>query len=98
MPKPKHSVWRYFECIIKKKDSTGKWAKCRECLKEMQGIPSRMEKHILTHQKNTSTDTSSSEKTQDSVPEDVLPSTSTSTTKKRLNTSGNCYIYYYIIG
>lgn len=89
MPKPKHSVWRYFDCIIKNKNSTGKWAKCRECSKEMQGIPSRMEKHILTHQKNMPSDTPSRETTQQhqSVPEDVLPSTST-TTKRSVSTSG----------
>lgn len=94
MPKPKHSVWRYFECIIKKKNSTGKWAKCRECSKEMQGIPSRMEKHILSHQKNTSSDTtdtpSADETTQHSVTKYDLPSTSNSTSKKRVNTTGNC--------
>ncbi|CAH1113881.1 unnamed protein product [Psylliodes chrysocephalus] len=84
MPKPKHSVWRYFECIFKNKNknSYGKWAKCRECSKEMQGIPSRMEKHILTHQKNMHSDTVSRETTH-SVPEDVLPSTS----KRSVNTS-----------
>lgn len=89
MPKSKHSVWQYFECIIKKENSTGKWAKCRECSKEMQGIPSRMEKNILTHQKNTSTGETAQ---QDSVHEDIQPSTSNSITNsnKRIKTSGNC--------
>lgn len=95
MPKAKNSVWRHFECLIKNKNSTGKWAKCRECSKEMQGIPSRMEKHISTHQKNTSNGPSSSKTTEDSVPDNVLPSTSTTNTKG-VNISGMIIKLIYI--
>lgn len=47
MPKTKSAVWVKFECV-NKANNTGKWAKCKKCKIEMQGIPSRMEKHLLT--------------------------------------------------
>lgn len=46
MPKPKHPVWANFDCITKNKN-TGNWARCKKCSKELQGIPSRMKKHIF---------------------------------------------------
>lgn len=82
MPKPKHFIWWYFDCINKKQNSTGKWAKCRECTKEMQGIPSRMEKHILMHPKNKP------------VSKDE-PSTSTQRSDNRLGNYG-CICYSII--
>lgn len=45
MPKSKHSVWVNFRCVNKDQNS-GKWAICKKCEKEMQGIPQRMLKHI----------------------------------------------------
>ncbi|CAH2090930.1 unnamed protein product [Euphydryas editha] len=44
MPKPLHLVWADFQ-LIAKPNNTGKWAKCKHCAKEMQGIPERMVKH-----------------------------------------------------
>lgn len=86
MPKPKHLVWKYFECM-NKKENTGKWAKCRECSKEMQGIPSRMEKHILRHQKNKSSDTMPLHY----VPKDDQPSTSSQSVNRLGNYGCICH-------
>lgn len=44
MPKPLHPVWADFQ-LIAKPNNTGKWAKCKHCSKEFQGIPERMVKH-----------------------------------------------------
>lgn len=45
MPKQKSSVWKDFKCVYKENNS-GKWAVCKSCKKEMQGIPQRMTKHL----------------------------------------------------
>lgn len=44
MPRIKDPIWNHFSCKIKGGNS-GKWAVCKLCEKEMQGIPKRMEKH-----------------------------------------------------
>lgn len=44
MPRTTDPVWKFFEKMLKVKNS-GKWAKCKKCAREMQGIPSRMKKH-----------------------------------------------------
>lgn len=44
MPRNKHPIWVKFDCFNAK--NSGNWARCKTCKKEMQGIPSRMEKHI----------------------------------------------------
>lgn len=44
MPKNKDIVWSKFECITSK--NSGNWAMCKVCKKEMQGIPTRMKKHL----------------------------------------------------
>lgn len=46
MPKPKDPIWNHFQ-NINKAGNTGKWAICKTCKKEMQGIPSRMKEHRL---------------------------------------------------
>lgn len=50
MPKVKGLIWRKFDCL-QKATNTGKWARCKQCRIEMQGIPCRMEKHLLTCKK-----------------------------------------------
>lgn len=47
MPKTEHPVWVHFE-LINKPSNSGNWARCKRCFKELQGIPSRMEKHIAS--------------------------------------------------
>lgn len=47
MPKVMSAVWVKFDCVAKA-NNTGKWARCKKCKMEMQGIPSRMEKHLFT--------------------------------------------------
>lgn len=69
MPKNKHPVWVNFECKIKK-GNTGKWAVCKKCKKEMQGIPSRMMKHLKACADHT--DSESESKSRNSNDEDVL--------------------------
>ncbi|CAG9770117.1 unnamed protein product [Ceutorhynchus assimilis] len=43
----KHPIWQHFYCQSKEKN-TGKWAKCKTCGAEMQGIPQRLIKHNMT--------------------------------------------------
>lgn len=45
MPREKNPIWNYFNCQSKENNS-GKWAICKKCNIEMQGIPQRMKKHI----------------------------------------------------
>lgn len=45
MPKLKDAIWKHFKCI-QKKGNSGKWAICKKCDKEMQGIPERMKVHF----------------------------------------------------
>lgn len=47
MPRDKHPIWQHFHCQSKEKN-TGKWAKCKTCGAEMQGIPQRLIKHNMT--------------------------------------------------
>lgn len=54
MPRPKLNIWSSF--IEIKSKNKGKWARCRKCLKEMQGIPSRMQNHFNQCQKTPSQD------------------------------------------
>lgn len=44
MPRNKDPIWKNFICKTKE-GNTGKWAICKICEKEMQGIPKRMEIH-----------------------------------------------------
>jgi len=44
MPRTTDPVWKFSEKTLKVKNS-GKWAKWKKCAKEMQGIPSRLNKH-----------------------------------------------------
>lgn len=44
MPKNKDIVWAKFDCITSK--NSGNWARCKLCQREMQGIPTRMKKHL----------------------------------------------------
>ena len=37
-------IWIYFE-VVNKPQNVGKWAKCKKCDKEMQGIVSRLKLH-----------------------------------------------------
>lgn len=46
MPKRKLNIWKYFE-ETKKVGNSGKWAKCKKCKKEMQGIPKRLNDHYV---------------------------------------------------
>lgn len=45
MPKPAHPVWVNFN-VISKTGNSGKWAQCKKCKKELQGIPQRLLKHV----------------------------------------------------
>ena len=74
MPKNKHPVWVNFECKTKKGNS-GKWAVCKKCKKDMQGIPSRMMKHSkVCTGRNTETisDPESETNSRDSNDEEVI--------------------------
>lgn len=72
MPKNKHPVWVNFECKIKKGNS-GKWAVCKKCKKEMQGIPSRMMNHskVCTSHAETISDPESETNSRDSNDKEV---------------------------
>lgn len=45
MPRPAHPVWTKFHTIVKV-GTTGRRAKCKQCNKELQGIPERLLKHV----------------------------------------------------
>lgn len=44
MPRTTDPIWKFFERTVKASNS-GKWATCKKCRREMQGIPSRMKIH-----------------------------------------------------
>ncbi len=44
MPKQKDPIWLYFE-EIRKPNNSGKWAKCKICGSESQGITERLKSH-----------------------------------------------------
>lgn len=56
MPRDKDPIWAYFVCKSKANNS-GKWAVCKKCNLEMQGIPQRMTKHFQKCNKNDDTQT-----------------------------------------
>ena len=74
MPKIKNPVWVH---LINKPSNSGNWARCKKCLKELQGIPSRMEKHILSckieNQPSTSKLTELVKPSEDNITKGKLP-------------------------
>lgn len=55
MPRDKNPIWKYFHCKSKENNS-GKWAVCKKCGFEMQGIPQRMTKHVQICNNNKETE------------------------------------------
>lgn len=45
MPRNPHPIWASFN-VIQKQGNSGKWAQCKKCKRQFQGIPERLMKHV----------------------------------------------------
>lgn len=55
MPKHLDPIWNHFTSA-KKENNCGKWAVCKKCRKEMQGIPARLRLHVKKCLKDSNAD------------------------------------------